>query len=319
MNITQSSRFIEASKLNSTAPLIANGPPRLYALITSGEFINQNRLLEQFYKLVKVAECAYGARNLEALKSAGRELLILPIKEAADAGMYFLAIVAKRQGRIKEARALLEQVAESSTSKFRARAIQALAAIEFEAGRFEEAARFHSETIKAARRSDDLSLANALFQVSALKSMAGDHRQALHEIEKLWPLVRITALEHAHLFYMYHNELAYELAQVGKLTVAQQVIQVAINSPLADKYAEWQETDADIQQQITRPLIIAVPAIEKPTQPSKTVRSIFIFANQLGRRVLNQWPTIKDNQITCQVISEWVKLCTPIRAPTAIS
>jgi hypothetical protein len=98
MNITQSSRFIEASNLSSTSSRLANGPPRLYALIATGEFINQSQLLKQFYSRVRVAERAYGSRNLEALENAARELLILPFKEAAHAGMYFLAMAAKRQG-----------------------------------------------------------------------------------------------------------------------------------------------------------------------------------------------------------------------------
>jgi hypothetical protein len=149
--------------------------------------------------------------------------------------------------------------------------------------------------------------------------MAGDHQQALHELEKLWPFVRIAAREHAHLFYMYHNELAYELAQVGKLDVAQQVIQVAVNSPLLDKYPEWQETAAEIQQQVSRHLIIAVPAIEKPAHSSKAVPLSFIFTDHPDQRTINQRLTVRDNLITCQVISEWVKLCTPIRAPTIIS
>lgn len=82
---------------------------------------------------------------------------------------------------------------------------------------------------------------------------------------------------------------------------------------------EWEETAAEIQIPASRPLIIAVPAIEKPAQPSRLVPLSFVFADQPSRQVFIQLPVVINNQITCQVIAEQVKLCTPIRAPTAIS
>jgi tetratricopeptide (TPR) repeat protein len=243
----------------------------------------------------------------------------LPLQQAVDAGMYFLAMAARRQGRREEARAMLQQVAASGTPRFEARAIQALGTIEHEENRPDEALRLYIKAATIAGEADRSALINAQLQFSSIKSLAGDHQHALDDIETLWPLVQVVARDHPHVFFAYHNELAYELAQVGKLDVAQQVIQVAINSTLIDKYPEWQETGAEIQQQISRPLIIAVPTIGKPAQPSKAARLSFIFTNQLCHRAFTLQLTIKENQITCWFISEWVRLCTPIRAPTAIS
>ena len=319
MNITQSSRFIDASYLSSTALLRAGGPPRLYPLIISAKFINSSQIYAQFVRFLRIAEIAYGQRNVKNLEEAGRLLIRLPLQQAADAGMYFLAMAARRHGRRKEARAMLQQVAASDTPIFVARAIQALGTIEHEEDRPDEALRLYIKAASIADKADSASLINARLQFSSIKSLAGDHQPALDDLEKMWPLIKVAAREHAHLFYMYHNELAYELAQVGKLDTAQQVIKVAINSPLVDKYPEWQETAAEIQEQVSRPLIVAVPAIEKPAQKAKPVQLSFISANQPSQRAFKLRPSTRNNQITCHVISEWVKLCSPIRAPTAIS
>lgn len=319
MNITQSSRFIEASNLSSTASLLAGGPPRLYPFIISANFINSSQIHAQFIRFLRIAEIAYGQRDVESLKQAGWHLIRLSLQQASDAGMYFLAIAARRQGRREEARAMLQQVAASATPRFVARAIQALGTIEHEENRPDEALRLYVKAASIAGEADSAAFINAQFQFSSIKSLAGDHQHSLDDLEKLWPYVSAVARDYPHIFFAYHNELAYELAQVGKLDAAQQVIQVAINSPLADNYPEWQETAADIQQQVCRPLIIAVPAIEKPAQKSKTFRLSFIFVNQSRQRAFKLQPSTRINQITCQDISEWVKLCTPIRAPTAIS
>ncbi|MFP5262020.1 MAG: hypothetical protein ACLGJB_08960 [Blastocatellia bacterium] len=321
MNITQSSRFIEASNLSSTAWLIACGPPRLYPLIISANFINSSQIHAQLVRFLRIAEIAYGQRNVEILEQAGQHLIRLPLQQASDAGMYFLAMAARRQGRREEARAMLQQVAASGTPRFVARAIQALGTIEHEENRLDEALHLYVKAASIASEADSAAFINAQFQFSSIKSLAGDHQHSLDDLEKLWSYVRVVARDYQHIFFAYHNELAYELVQVGKFAVAQQVIQVAINSPLVDKYPEWQETAADIQQQVSRPFIIAVPAIEKekPAQESKSVRLSCIFADQPGRRAFNQRPTIRDNQITFHIASEWVKLCTPIRAPTTIS
>jgi tetratricopeptide (TPR) repeat protein len=185
MNITQSSRFIEASKLSSTASLIAGGPARLYPLIISANFINSAQIHTQFIRFLRIAEIAYGQRNVEAIEQAGRHLIKLPLQQAADAGMYFLAMAARRQGRREEARAMLQQVAASGAPRFEARAIQALGTIEHEENRPDEALRLYVRAASIAGKVDSAAFINAQLQFSSIKSLNEDHQHALDDLEKL--------------------------------------------------------------------------------------------------------------------------------------
>ena len=121
-----------------------------------------------------------------------RELLAFD----SDAALYYLAIAAKWQGRIDEARKLLESV----RGPYQSRAIHALGAIHHAAGQFDEAAKYYSEAMHANRGHDLLALVNSQLQASAIKSVRGQHEQSLDGLLSLWPVVRVAAKQHPHLW-----------------------------------------------------------------------------------------------------------------------
>ena len=102
---------------------MANGPPSLYPFAISVGLATFQRK-----RLTRIAELAYSQRNVKALEQAARELLAYD----SDAALYFLAIAAKWNGRIEEARKLLESI----RGPYQARAIHALGAIYHAAGQF---------------------------------------------------------------------------------------------------------------------------------------------------------------------------------------
>ena len=142
----------------------------------------------------------------------------------SDAALYYLAIAAKWNGRIGEARKLLESV----RGPYQSRAIHALGAIYHAAGQFDEAAKYYSEAIHANQGRDVFALVNSQFQASAIKSAQGKHEQSLDDLLSLWPVVRIAAKRQPHFWYALHNEIAFELLQLGRIEEAKRAASVAV-------------------------------------------------------------------------------------------
>jgi hypothetical protein len=67
-------------------------------------------------------------------------------------------------------------------------------------------------------------------------------------LENVSPLVQVVARSNPFYFYTYHNELAFELAESGRLDEAQAACEVALASPYATAYPEWRETGEEIAE-----------------------------------------------------------------------
>ncbi len=206
-----------------------------------------NIIQEQVGKLIRIGELAYARRKINTMEHVGRELMKLHLESAKCAGMYYLAMSARRQGKRQEARILLTHVAQISYPKFQARAIQALGTIEHEEGRPDEALHLYLEAARIARNNDTETFINSWFQFSAIKSFHGDHKHALLDLESLWPLVRVAAKQHPYLWPALHNEIACEMLELGRIGEAAHASSIALASPFAVAYPEWQETGEEIK------------------------------------------------------------------------
>jgi hypothetical protein len=278
-------------------------------IITSALTITQH---EQ--KLTRLAEIAYGQRNIPALERLSAELCSLPSESARDAGMYYAAIIAKRNGQLDFARSMLESLVDSPT--FGARATQTLACVFECLGEHSRAAQLHAV---AARSSDLFAKFGALIQSSAIRSQAGQHDAALNELQSLWPFVRRLATDHPHLFYTYHNELAYELAQVGRLQEAVRHSEIACASPVANAYTEWQETREGIAaafvEQEQKPLVFVVPDLQREGKPQhpQVLCACRSFIS-IRRSPISAAPVMKRSPRAPTII-ERISLCVLIHAP----
>jgi hypothetical protein len=90
-------------------------------------------------------------------------------------------------------------------------------------------------------------LLTAQTNVSVIRSLSGDHRAALRILNDLAPLVRSLARRPSVNVFAYHNELAIELGEFGRLEEARAAIAVALNSPFAAGHPEWQETRDELE------------------------------------------------------------------------
>lgn len=209
--------------------------------------------------LIRQAEIAHGSRRLDRLEAIARQLIKLPYAEAQAAALFYFGLCARRRNSISEARFLYEQAAACDSPKFRARAIQAIGALMHESGNIAQALPLFVEAARIAQEADPLTFFNASLEVSAFKSAHGEHRQALEDLEKLYPLAKMVSFDHPHLWPLYHNEAAYESLQLGQVERAQALSRIAISSPIARAYPEWLDTNHQIVERATAPVIIVVP------------------------------------------------------------
>jgi tetratricopeptide (TPR) repeat protein len=285
---------MKSSDQDIAALLMASGPPRLYPFAISVGLATYERK-----RLTRIAELAYSYRNIKAMEQAARELLIFD----SDAALYYLAISAKWQGRIEEARTLLEAVHGS----YQSRAIHALGAIFYETGKFNEAAQYYTEAIKANQGRDVFALVNSTFQASAIKSANGKHDQSLNDLLSLYKVVRIAARQYPHFWPAFHNEIAFELLQLGKIEQAKRASSIATSSPLAHAYPEIQETAREIAESERQTILVVVPA-----RKQKVIIRFQIVGLHARRRVIK--PTIGRAPIICS-ITEQVATVAPIHGP----
>lgn len=199
-------------------------------------------------KLIRIAEHAYSLRDMETVEEAGLILLNLPLEATQPIGRYYRSLYLKRSGQIDKAQLLLEAIAKETNVRYRARATQTLGTIYHEQGNFNEALRLYLEAAKITsfKRLDIQPAFMAHLQLSFIRSDSGDHNGALTHLQKLFPLLHLAARHIPFYFYVYHSDLAYELAQVGRLSEAEAAISIALNSPFAMAYPEWGETRDEI-------------------------------------------------------------------------
>ncbi len=268
-------------------------------------------------KLIRIAELAYGRRDVATLETASQILSNLPMKAAQDAGLYYSAIAAIRRGDHDEARSILEPLTETAPPIIKARSIQALGAVYHYQNEYEEAARLHIEAAKAARDVDRFTLLNAFYQFAAIKSIAGDHKYALNELEGLWPIVRVVSHAHPHFFYQHHNGVAVELAAVGRINEARQAIKVAMATPISAAYPEWQETAAELAEPASAPLIAVTVAPDREPEKPRVVKDhslLALITKQARASVIDPAPRLKHRFTPARIIERVMARALP-RAP----
>jgi len=242
--------------------------------IVAGHLIQAVNSQELFLKLssalIQFAEHAYVRRNMNALEDVSRVLMNLPVDAARQVGLYYQALVVKRKGDLDAAQMLLETVADNAPLNYRARAIQGLGANYHDKRQLNEALRFQVEALRIASGKNAHGLQTMLmahFEITIVRSLAGDHNGALSQFEKLWPIVNFIARQNPYYFYYFHNELAVELGELGRLEEAEAACKIALASPFASAYPEWAETRAELEAKRTS----ATPSVVAVKRPSEVV------------------------------------------------
>ena len=243
--------FFSLKRVAETQTEISYG--RLYQQLAALGFVRRAYTKEVFHEfgnlLINVADHAYALRQMEVLEQASQILINAPLPHQYESiGHYYYALCKLRQGRFDEAQALFGQVVEEAPPQYRARAMLSIGGIFFLNGDSQSALPFYVDATRAALYSDRNFLISAIAQrsIAILKSVDGNHRGALADLESLFPLVRTIGFWYPSEFYNYLNSFAIELGESGRLEEAQNVCKMVLASPLSCAYPEWRETGAKI-------------------------------------------------------------------------
>jgi tetratricopeptide (TPR) repeat protein len=282
------------------------------------------------------SEHAYILRDVDALEEASRVLMNLPVEAARQIGLYYHALAINRKGQRDEAETLLQAVAENAPVTYRARAIQTLGTNYNDEGWFDEALRFQVEAFRMASDRTAQGSQTALMahlEISHVRSDIGDHKGALAILENVSPLVHIVAEQKPFYFYLYHNELAIELGELGRIAEAKAALEIALASPYAPAYPNWGETRQELEAKRTSatPSVVAInrapeadssPQVEPQRQPNASTAFAFSWLasnNDCFQRSIISIPATATTALNAISILEQVLICIGPRAPPARS
>jgi hypothetical protein len=244
--------------------------------------------------LIALAEQAYGLRQLDRLEGLTQALLGLPLPgQYRSAGRYFQGVELIRRGDPEAAKSVLEGVASEPSHRYSARAIQSLGAIYKNCGDLESALKIHIEAGRCAAERGRVDLLTGLFvqrNVAVLKSMHGDHRGALEDLEQISPLA-VGCLIHA-AYYDYLNSAAVELGEVGRLNEAARASRIVISTSFADAYPEWRQTFDEITSRGRRASHSMV-AVRQPIVKTGSVQEPVGESHNLVRLPLTERSTLE--------------------------
>ena len=214
----------------------------------------KNRGLGEFGdRLLALAEHAYAFRRVDDLAELSRLLIRLPLpRKYEQVGYYYHALSIKRSGKgdLEQSARLLEQVAENAPASYRVRAVQSLGGSAFCKKEYGLALSFYAEAARIASREricDPVAVVVGQWDVAVIRSLAGDHRQALSLLENVLPLAKMIWASQPRVYYGYLNSLAGELGEAGRLDEAEVVSRITLRSPLANAYPEFYETKKELE------------------------------------------------------------------------
>ncbi|MFL6277904.1 MAG: tetratricopeptide repeat protein [Blastocatellia bacterium] len=226
-------------------------------------------------RLIAIADQALDLKQTETVEQISRIFTHAPLPRPYQSlGQYYQVFCWKRRGNIERARAGFERLAESFDLPlgFRARATQALGISYKEAGQHDEAVRLFDEAAQIASTrygGDMVTTVNAQSMMAVYRCGQGDHQGALRHLESLGPLVRTLATSQPLVPYLYINNLAVELAEVGRLEEARRWAEIIARSPYARVYPECRETYDEILAKSRRPSPSVIAGIAWPQEQAE--------------------------------------------------
>ncbi len=233
-------------------------------------------IIELATRLVTLVEHNYLRRRLEVVESISQALINLPLPESfKQVGQYYLTMCIKYQGRLDEAQKQFEALADTIPHRYKSRAIISLAGMASEKGDFKSGLPLYVEASRIAGIEglyDPAVKVIAQRMIAVIKSIDGDHKGALSDLNNLFPLVRAVSLREPYLFYEHLNSLAVELAETGRLEEARRASETAVRSPYAHAYPQWRETRDEIRMKSQRASRSFVVNVQSPVVADNVVR-----------------------------------------------
>lgn len=255
-------------------------------------------------------------------------MLALPIANRLESvARYYQALCTWRRGDVDNARQSLERVVEEASPHYRTRALQIIGLTYHERGEIDAALRFYLAAAKGAAENDLPALIESQRITAVVRSIHGDHKRALADLESLFPSVRAISKHSPVLYYEFLNSLAVELGEVGRLAEAGAALSIALASPFASVYSEWSETRDEIAAKRTSatPSVVAIthaPHVNPAPQPQSQPKPLKLIAFSFPESIqvsfqISVFPIPATATFASRAISilDRVLICAGPRAP----
>ena len=121
-------------------------------------------------------------------------------------------------------------------------------------------------------------------QVAIIRSIHGDHKQALNNLEQLFPIVRVLGKQYPSLYYDFINSLAVEFCELGRIAEAEAACAMTLASPFVTTHLHWKETRDEIaaKRQSATHSVVAVAATPQPERDTRPQHALTL--NWLARQ-----------------------------------
>lgn len=334
MNKQASILFIQTSiGGDSAGRQDALGQQRYYQELVYASLVRSNYKVERVQmlgrQLAEIARQACLTKQMSVVEQASEMMLALPIADQFESiARYYQALCLWDKGHKDKAGKSLERAVEEVPREYKARALRAVGSAYHLRGQIDEALPFYVAAGKAAAHYDLLELAKSQQMTAVIRSIHGDHKQALADLENLFPLIRTLGKRYPATYYNFLNALAVELAEVGRLNEARSVCSITLTSPLAVAYPEWSETRDEIEAKraSATPSIIAINRAPQAASPQaqrkpKPLRAL-AFSWTARAKDSVQRSLVPKAEVTAigrskitQHLTTWMRTCVGPRAP----
>jgi tetratricopeptide (TPR) repeat protein len=255
---------------NSAEPQVAVNQHAYYRQLIQSLLVRSADAVEGLQVLGKqletIAKQACLSKQMGAVEQACQLMLALPLSAQFESlAQYYQALCTWRRGDTQSARRSLEHLVEKAPPEYRARALQIIGLTYHETGDIDTALPFYVQAGKAAARGDFATLVESQRMTAVVRSINGDHKRALADLENLFSPVRAISRYFPVLYYELLNSLAVELCEVGRLAEAEAALSISLSSSFASAYPEWAETRDEILAKRTS-ATRSVVAIDRPRE-----------------------------------------------------
>jgi hypothetical protein len=201
---------------------------------------------EQLYQLLQKAEYCYCLKDRKGQYEFGKALSLFasPFDLIGD---YYQSVYLHKTGHKQIAIEKLERVRQEAKGIYSDKAILTLSGMKEVDHDLDEALKLRLDLMK----SEFLPIVvESAIGISAILSSQGEHDKAIEYLERVLPL--LPKLGNMPLPFDVLNSYATELAEVGKIELASEVITPVIVSPYSAFYPNWPETAKEIQEKSSR-------------------------------------------------------------------
>lgn len=256
--------FIEKAPVKVFADIAATHRAAFYQVMAGLRLKEASRISDGLFyeRLFRIGESAYRKREMGTVEIVADILMSYNKPE----GEYFRGLCLYHEKLYNEARTIFENMLPITSGRLKARIALGLSAIIHDS-KAESSLPFYLLAQAQGLKDwcDPYVVLTVQRMVAVTKGIEGDHRNAVRDLENLYPLAKAIAPLEPFAFNNYLNSLAVEKGETGEIQQALRISRFILASPFAAAYPEWRETNVELlgKERHRSKLIVALGRIEQ--------------------------------------------------------